>query len=423
MTALQVFTLVMAIAQPMTDADMLPGVERAVAVSGQGYFPVLCRLDDGRLGAVVRGGAPHIGVGGRLDWIESADGGGTWSAPRTIVDSEWDDRNPALGQTADGTLCLAYAEAQCYNASGEWDPASGEFVFFYVLSFDAGKTWTPKQPLLTPFPKGGSPYGRIVMTAAGEALMSVYGVVDDANAGLFATGNPQGVDACGFLRSSDNGRTWGAFTPVARGYNEMTLLPLPNGGLLAFARSDSDQHVAVLRSEDSGMTWSEPVRVTLGSQHPAAAALLAGGDVLVVYGNRLPPYGVQVFRAHPDVDMTSVPHFALAKDSRNGDQGYPSVVVRSDGMATLLYYAVGTDERPSDTMALRIWFDPNALPPCMGERSVGPSAPGATAEPPGEGAEPYPTWLNLFPWTTREIRERLNGTGSVEPEVISGRRP
>ncbi len=421
--ALHLVALAIAIAQPMTDAPMLPDVERAVAVSGQGYFPVLCRLDDGRLAAAVRGGAPHIGVGGRLDWIESSDGGQTWSAPRVLVDSEWDDRNPAFGQTADGTICLAYAEAQSYNARGEWDPSAGGFVFFYVLSFDGGETWTPKKPLLTPFPEGGSPYGRIVMTAEGEALMSVYGAVNESNASLFVTGRPEGTDACGFLRSADNGRTWAAFTPVARGYNEMTLLPLPDEALLAFARSDSDQHVAVLRSEDSGMTWSDPIPLTLGSQHPADAALLPGGDVLVVYGNRLAPFGVQAFRADPDGDMTTVPHFALAKDSKNTDQGYPSVVVRSDGRAVVLYYAVGTSERPDDVMTLRLWLDPDDLPAC---RQVDPLTPSSPTRVTPEGAFPgprSPAWWSRFPWTTRQIRERLNGAGAIESEIISGRRP
>ena len=54
--------------------------EHVVAERGGGCFPVLIRLQDGRLAAVVRGGDTHIGIKGRLDWIESGDGGKT-SAP------------------------------------------------------------------------------------------------------------------------------------------------------------------------------------------------------------------------------------------------------------------------------------------------------------------------------------------------------
>lgn len=54
-----------------THAPRLESAERVVAVKGGGYFPVLIRLQDGTLGAVVRGGAPHIGIEGRLDWIHT----------------------------------------------------------------------------------------------------------------------------------------------------------------------------------------------------------------------------------------------------------------------------------------------------------------------------------------------------------------
>ena len=40
--------------------------ERGFVVKGAGYFPVLIKLRDGSLAAVLRSGAPHIGVGGRF---------------------------------------------------------------------------------------------------------------------------------------------------------------------------------------------------------------------------------------------------------------------------------------------------------------------------------------------------------------------
>ena len=55
----------------------LEKVERIEAVRDGGYFPVLIRLTNGTLAAVVRGGigARHMGPGGRLDLITSRDGG------------------------------------------------------------------------------------------------------------------------------------------------------------------------------------------------------------------------------------------------------------------------------------------------------------------------------------------------------------
>ena len=38
--------------------EVTPSVERSLIVSGQGYFPVALRLQDGRIAVVLRGGAP-----------------------------------------------------------------------------------------------------------------------------------------------------------------------------------------------------------------------------------------------------------------------------------------------------------------------------------------------------------------------------
>ena len=91
---------------------------RKIVTKGLGYFPVAIGLKNGDLLAVIRGGAPHIGVKGRLDLVRSSDGGQTWSAPWTVVDGPLDDRNPALGQSKDGTLVLAYVLAGNYDETG-----------------------------------------------------------------------------------------------------------------------------------------------------------------------------------------------------------------------------------------------------------------------------------------------------------------
>ena len=70
-------------------------------------------LRDGTLLSVFRGGAPHLGRGGRLDGPE-------------------DDRNPALGQLQDGTVALAFATLSGYEADG----------VCLMRSQDGGKTWT-----------------------------------------------------------------------------------------------------------------------------------------------------------------------------------------------------------------------------------------------------------------------------------------
>src|ERR1700704_4345378 len=99
-----------------------PPLERSLVVSGQGYFPVAIRLRDGRIAVVLRGGAAHLGIQGRLDMVFSSDEGKTWTKPAVVVDSPVDDPNPALGQARDGTLVVGYWRTANYDDKGRYDP-------------------------------------------------------------------------------------------------------------------------------------------------------------------------------------------------------------------------------------------------------------------------------------------------------------
>ena len=46
--------------------------------------------------------------GGRAMLIRSTDNGRTWSKPRTIIDTPWDDRSPAMVELPDGTLVCSF---------------------------------------------------------------------------------------------------------------------------------------------------------------------------------------------------------------------------------------------------------------------------------------------------------------------------
>lgn len=363
----------MASAQARDEPPRLEKAERVVAVRGGGYFPVLIRLRDGRLAAVVRGGAPHLGIGGRLDWIESRDGGRTWSAPRPIVDSPVDDRNPALGEMPDGSIALAYAECSSYDASGKWSPSPGGFRLFHTRSEDGGRTWSPKAPLdAGPIGEDGSPYGRIVTLKDGTALLSVYGQRDPAYVGPVRLPEGAGPGLVGLLRSRDSGRTWGDFSLVsASGHNETTLLPMPDGALLAALRTESGQ-VDRSCSDDGGRTWSAPRRVTGGpdgtlAQHPADLIPLRGGDALMVYGSRVPPYGAHALLVRDGGATWDYDHrVALGWTCSNTDCGYPSAVQLDDGTIVCLYYAVGTSDLLATQQAIAVRFQPADLSAAMG---------------------------------------------------------
>jgi len=349
------------------NVPQLTEAERIEAVTGQGYFPVLIKLDDGSLGAVIRGGAPHLGIQGRLDWIHSEDGGRTWSKPTVIVDSQWDDRNPALGQMPDGTVVMAYAEASTYDPQGKFDGEYGTYEMFYVLSADRGKTWSEKiAPPHGPI-KSGSPFGRIVLLTDGTALMPVYGSLDPDYKGPIKA--PKGTRRMTLIvRSKDNGRTWGDRSLVAVDHNEMSLLPLPDGRIIAGLRTGSGA-LSVAESSDGGRTWSEPEPLTRRNHHPCDLCLLESSRIVLAFGNRIVPYGVGATVSGDGGRTWDYDHRALlAATSMNRDCGYPSLVQLDDGTLVMMYYSVGTQEKPSEKMALAVRFTEQALLRAMGKR-------------------------------------------------------
>ncbi len=334
-----------------TDVQRVSGVERVVAVQGQGYFPVMIRLRDGSLGAVVRGGAPHIGVGGRLDWIHSRDGGRSWLKPTVIVDGKWDDRNPSLGQMADGTIVVGYAEASTYDSQGKWDTSAGSYDLFSVTSHDGGKTWSQKKKLYAGPIKNGSVFGRIVHDRRGTALMAIYGERNPSYTGPEKL-DGSASDFSGIIRSRDNGETWGDFSLILAGHNEASLQRMPDGRLLAVVRTESGA-LSVAESHDDAYHWSPPRRLTKEGQHPADVCLLKSGAVLVTYGNRVRPYGIGCVLSRDggktwDYERRRL----LAWDSENTDCGYPSTVQLDDGAVLTMYYSVGTTSLPGVAQAV-----------------------------------------------------------------------
>jgi len=135
--------------------------------------------------AVIRGGAAHIGVKGRLDLVRSTDGGKTWSPPWTAIDGSLDDRNPAIGLLKDGAAVLAYAVAGNYDETGpHFKGGRTDRLFdgvYLTYSRDNGRTWSRpvRDPVIHKFYDGKglvSPYGKIVQLPDGTAHLCAAGL-------------------------------------------------------------------------------------------------------------------------------------------------------------------------------------------------------------------------------------------------------
>jgi photosystem II stability/assembly factor-like uncharacterized protein len=297
-----------------------------------------------------------MGRAGRLDLVQSGDGGRSWSAPWTVVDGPEDDRNPALGQLRDGTLLLAYAVLSGYLADGVsvGPRSSRHFDGVYVArSSDRGRTWSKgrRSEAIWKFHAGRgavSPYGKLIQTQDGTVLLAVYFEFFDER------GNESYV-----FRSPDGGRTWGEPALVGRHYNETALAELPDGSLLAALRSERGGHVAVARSSDGGRVWSEPVRVTRDSEHPADLLVRGSGEVVLTFGQRNRPLGAQALVSNDSGRTWDLSRpMLLAGDAPSGDCGYPSSVELPDGKILTMFYQVDdTRQAPSSARARAIRWE------------------------------------------------------------------
>jgi hypothetical protein len=325
---------------------------------GLGYFPVAIHLKNGDVLAVIRGGAPHVGVKGRLDLIRSTDGGKSWSAPWTAVDEQFDDRNPAMGQLKDGTIVLAYAIASGYDETGlHFKGGRNDRVFdgvYLVFSKDNGKTWTKpvRDAAIHKFYDGKghvSPYGKIVQLADGAALMAVYFEFFDGR------GNESYV-----FRSKDGGKSWGDPVRLGEHYNETGIVRLRDGRVLAAMRSEKGGNLAIIESSDQGRTWSSPVQITGGNEHPADLIQLQDGRVLMVFGERNAPRGVHAMISPDGRAWDKTKHIILADDAPNSDCGYPSSVETAKGRIVTVYYQVDDAKNAPASASSRavVWSAP-----------------------------------------------------------------
>jgi hypothetical protein len=323
---------------PVLDVRALKGTHETIAYKGGGLFPVLTVAPNATILAVLRGGAGHIGLAGRIEVVRSPDAGQTWTPPSVVADSDRDDRNPALGVSHQGTLVLSYHRQGSYDEQGNWAPRPHSdpdrpVEIMVTRSHDGGLSWEKPYPIQVEALRTGSPFGKIVALADGTLLLPIY------------------HDGSYIVRSQDDGATWVEPSLIAAGMNETALLVLPDGGILALMRSEGNgQGLHSTLSHDGGHTWSQPVRVTAARKHPADLVMLRDGSILMTYGNRNPPYRIEG-RISRDGGQSWLPALLAfsghlygynVEAPRRTDLGYPSsVVVRENEAArgvTMYYY-------------------------------------------------------------------------------------
>ncbi|MFC6566915.1 sialidase family protein [Actinoplanes utahensis] len=276
------------------------------------HFPDIVKLADGRLLATWREGPGHVDSDGRIRVTDSADGGLTWSEPRTAADGPFDDRDPKLAVLADGTVLLSFFVL-------EWGtrPRHTSHGTYVCRSTDGGRTWS--EPAAVGDPRWAVSHGAAVQLADGDVLLPLYG-----------RPNRDVRERAVIVRSDDGGRTWAAGEAVEIAddgvdLQEPTLIVLGDE-VVALIRTTAG-HAYLARSSDGGREWSvpQPTDMPASSHH---ALVLGSGEVLVTYGDLEPRFSshrdtVGRLVTRPEGSWDGYPDIHLY-DSGHPDQANPS---------------------------------------------------------------------------------------------------
>lgn len=314
-------------------------------------WPTVARQPDGRLIVAWSGGRQeHVCPFGRVDIMHSDDSGVSWTWPRTIHDGPIDDRDAGLLVTRQGTWLattfssLAYVpalqrmeeNAESSERYAQWNAvhqrmpngAHKEMLGTWMLrSTDAGRTWSAayRVPL-------NSPHGPVELASgkllyAGKALWDSPAVV-------------------GISTSDDDGKTWStpAPLPVREGddpanYHELHAVEAAEGRIVVHIRNHNpanDRETLQCVSEDAGATWSTPEAIGVWGL-PSHLLRLADGRLLMSYGHRRAPLGIQA-RLSEDAGATWSEPLILTSDGTSSDLGYPSTVQLDDGSLITVWY-------------------------------------------------------------------------------------
>ena len=216
-------------------------------------------------------------MGGRVMMSRSSDEGVTWSKPRTLVDTPYDDRHPAITELSDGTLlCSFWTSPNQRLDSIEVDPSKSKRTAV-VRSFDGGQTWEQQLRRLPPVFVRDATDGPVMEMPDGSILLTSYGKDKD----LINNDWEWGRWVIGVFRSTDRGASWRLLSKIVtdRDQIEESMVRLQDGRLVMITRPEG----AISWSEDEGRTWTQPVTFGFRMFAPTLQ-VLADGTLVCHYG-------------------------------------------------------------------------------------------------------------------------------------------
>ncbi|WP_210506436.1 exo-alpha-sialidase [Naasia sp. SYSU D00057] len=284
-----------------------------VTDKGHAAFPGLALLPDGRLVAAWRQAEAHMPPSkGVIELAYSADGGGTWTEPRVVVDDpSWDVRDASLA-VLDGVLHLSFFKHNGVIPTG----------CYVVTSADGGATWSAPSRI-----------GNLARAATCAPLVRSRGTVYAVYYGR--ENGSQAFDSAFVSASRDGGGTWSERTVIARGvdrdYQEPYLVDTGDA-LVCLFRYGNAFAIGRSVSLDGGRTWSEPAPVVARAGGKPAVACTDG--TLIALYRRLPD-GAAVARRSHDLGLTWSAEVFV--DSAAVWMSYAAPAVLEDGVTAWIY--------------------------------------------------------------------------------------
>jgi len=313
--------------------------------------------------------------------IESKDGANSFDlkSKQTILRSENGVSDPSISRLSDGTLLLRSIFVQVEKSDKRHllvgdllahrpDLGTVSSIIGMTLqkSQDNGVTWTSPEIIDVQGDKQFCSRDAIVELEDGSWVLPAY------------KSNGFSAERAYLLKSFNQGLSWekailaedaNGFQSMFKGisYNEVSLLNLGSGKLLAMVRSDSsfksstDQYMAIggtgeltqSWSDNAGLSWSALEQTGIFGQ-PAHLLKLADGSLLCTYGYRKQPYGIRACVSYDEGKTWDTKNEIVLKEgARFWDMGYPVSLQKSDGEIVSFYY--WNDENKTRYIEAALW--------------------------------------------------------------------
>ena len=298
--------------------------------------------------------------------IESNDGGETFniSTKKVVLDSEYGISDPGLSLLKDGTMLLRTILVQVEKSTDRQqlqaeilahrpDIATVSCLIGMTLqkSTDHGRSWSTPE----------------IISVQGDTLWCSRDAIVELEDGSWVLpaykSSAVQAERAYLLKSFDQGKNWDSvlladdingYSSIFKGvsYNEVSVLNLGRGKLLAMVRSDSsyksetDQYMAIggtgeltqSWSDNAGFSWSNVEKTGMFGQ-PAHLLKLNNGKLLCTFGYRKAPYGIRACISHDEGKTWDINNTIVIKEGALfWDMGYPASVQKEDGKIVTVYY-------------------------------------------------------------------------------------